>query len=84
MNRDLLQDIFSNLFDTALSIVPDEAAELIAVKIAIIGATGVGKTTTCNVLLGTNWETSHTTATTRQLQEKRLIVNDGDKISLSP
>ncbi|NET73222.1 MAG: hypothetical protein F6K62_20490, partial [Sphaerospermopsis sp. SIO1G2] len=46
-------------------------------------ATGVGKTTTCNVLLGTNWETSHTTATTRQLQEKRLIVNDGDKDILS-
>jgi predicted GTPase len=74
-----IQYAFFRLFDSALSAVPQEAADLLRVDIAVIGVTGVGKTSTCNALLGTNWAVGHTKATTRDMHEKQLVLNDAGK-----
>lgn len=69
-----MKDILFKMFDSIVSGLSDEAKNALRVNIAIVGATGVGKTSTCNSLLGTEWEVGHSKATTRDLQTKQLIL----------
>ncbi|MBL1209151.1 GTPase [Geminocystis sp. GBBB08] len=79
MGNSSVDKILFDIFDKVINLLPDQAQEELSVKIAVIGVTGVGKTTTCNALLGTTWKTSHTEATTRELQVKQLILDENGK-----
>jgi len=75
-NTELMKNIFYSMFDTVMESVGEDAKSLFDVNIAVVGPTGVGKTSTCNALLGTNWAIGHTRATTRDIQKKQLILNE--------
>ena len=70
----MLDSIFA-LFDDLRASLGADFQKQLDVRIAIVGLTGVGKTATCNALLGSNWRVGHTTATTRHTAEKQLVVN---------
>lgn len=67
------------IFDSVMDHLGDDTLAMFDVHIAMVGATGVGKTTSCNALLGSNWNVGHTTATTRDLQSDQLILDDNGK-----
>lgn len=50
--------------------------------IAVIGKTGVGKTSTINALFGTDWKVSHVRAATRH-EQVYLYENDRGKLKIS-
>lgn len=75
-----IEKAFRSFFDKVLTVLPEQVKEDLKVNIAVIGVTGVGKTTTCNALLGTTWKVGHTEATTRELQAKQLVrVENGQQ-----
>lgn len=80
-DKNSIDRLFSDFFDKTLAQLPEQAKNEIRVNIAIIGVTGVGKTSTCNALLGTTWKVGHTKATTRELQVKQLILSENGKES---
>lgn len=51
-------------------------------KIAIIGKSGVGKTTTINSLFNVDWNISHTVAGTKQAQSKEFELIGGGKLNV--
>ena len=74
----MLDKIF-NLFDYVSDNLSEEERAKLAINVAVFGVTGVGKTSTCNVLLGTNWKVGHTKATTSETCTKTLqLVRKGE------
>lgn len=51
-------------------------------KVALIGKSGVGKTTTINNLFGVDWHTSEVVTGTKVAQEEVLQLSDGSKITI--
>lgn len=51
-------------------------------KIAVIGKSGVGKTTTINNLFNVNWDVSHTVAGTKKAQSKEFELSGGGKLNV--
>lgn len=51
-------------------------------KIAVIGKSGVGKTTTINNLFNAEWKTSHSVAGTKKAQLKDFELAGGGKLSI--
>lgn len=51
-------------------------------KIAIIGKSGVGKTTTINNLFNADWKTSHTIAGTKNAQRKEFELRGGGRLDI--
>jgi uncharacterized protein len=81
MANNSVEQLLFGLYDKVLPMLPDQAKEELCVNMAMIGVTGVGKTSTCNALLGTTWKVGHTEATTRELQVKQLILQENGQES---
>lgn len=67
-------------FDRFQRLVDDELAK--APKVAIIGKTGVGKSTTINSLFGLEEKVSHTTTGTTEASENNIALPDGGRLSV--
>jgi len=51
-------------------------------RVAVLGQSGVGKTTTVNALFATDWKTSAVEVGTHTAQEKRVALPSGGEISM--
>lgn len=72
LGKDDLKKLF-DLIDEEKSIPP---------KIAVVGKSGVGKTTTVNNLFNSNWKTSHSVAGTKQAQVKEFELTGGGSLMI--
>jgi predicted GTPase len=75
----MFEKIFS-LFDSVSANLSEEDRAKLVVNVAVFGVTGVGKTLTCNVLLGTKWKVGHTEATTSEIWNKTLQIERDGKL----